>query len=116
MDTVPLREILSDAIRYWELRRIAFNVVLVLIVAALFMVGLPGSRARLNVDLILGIFVLAVLANVAYCAAYPVDIFAQLSSLRSTWLRVRWMLFAVGLLFAAIIARYLAAGLLGVEI
>ena len=116
METIPLREILSDAIRYWELRRIAFNIVLALIVATLFILGLPGSRDKLSLDLVLGIFILAVLANVAYCAAYPVDVFAQLSSLRMTWLRMRWILFAVGLLFAGIITRYMAAGILGVEI
>jgi hypothetical protein len=55
-----------------------------------------------------------VLANIAYCAAYVPDLLMQLSDVRSTWLRVRWMLFAIGLAFAAIIARFIAMALFGI--
>ena len=106
-----LRETLGDAICYWELRRLAYNAVLAAIVLVVFMAGLPQSRGTLTVDLAQGLFILAVLANVAYCAAYPVDVFAQLSSLRGPWLRVRWLLFVVGLLFAGIITRFISEGI-----
>ncbi len=56
-------------------------------------------------------FILAVLANVAYCAACVVDIPAQLSGFSATWWRYRWILFAVGLLFAGIITRFVAMGM-----
>ena len=49
---------------------------------------------------------LAVLANVAYCAAYVVDIFAQVSGYRELWQKYRWLLFVVGLLFAGVITRF----------
>jgi hypothetical protein len=108
---ISLRETLGNALRYWELRRIAYNAVLGAIVLAFFVSGLPESRETLSVDLAQGLFILAVLANVAYCAAYPVDVFAQLSSLRANWLRVRWLLFMVGVLFAGIITRFIAEGI-----
>jgi hypothetical protein len=54
---------------------------------------------------------LAVLANVAYCAAYPVDVLALLSDFRATWLRRRWMLLVVGMLFAAVPAHFISRGM-----
>jgi hypothetical protein len=48
---------------------------------------------------------------VAYCAAYPVDIFAQQSDFLGLWLKYRWLLFTVGLLFAAVVTRFFAMGL-----
>jgi hypothetical protein len=56
----------------------------------------------MNADSLLVLFVLAVLANVAYCAAYIVDVVAQISAFRSTWLRIRWMLLGLGVLFAGV--------------
>ena len=46
------------------------------------------------------------LANVAYCAAYVPDVFAQMSSLRDSWLRYRWALFMVGVVFAAVLTHF----------
>jgi hypothetical protein len=70
MSEIGVREALSEAIRYWEPRRFLFNAVLFLEVAVIFCLNLPGSRNHLNVDVVLVLFVLAVLANVAYCACY----------------------------------------------
>jgi hypothetical protein len=108
---MTIRDALTDAIRYWELRRIAYNGVLALIVVAVFAVHWPQSRAAVTADLAQGMFILAVLANVAYCAAYPVDIAAQSSGFSATWRRYRWALFAVGVLFAGIITRFIAIGM-----
>ena len=116
MNELSFRDTLGSAIRYWEIRRLAYNAVLAAVVIFFFVVALPGSLERLTFDLALGLFVLAVLANVAYCAAYVVDVFAQLSSARETWLRVRWVLFVVGLLFAIVITYYVAAGMFGTAV
>ena len=113
MNDASFRDILGNAIRYWEFRRIGYNVVLGAVVLLFFVLGLPSSRDRLTFDLIQGLFILGVLANVAYCAAYPVDVFAQRSSVRAAWLRVRWILFVVGVLFAATITRFMAEGIFG---
>jgi len=111
MSGIALRDVLTDAIRYWERGRILYNSILAVIVVAYFVMNLPGARGHLSFDLLQSLFVLAVLANVAYCAAYLVDVFAQLSAVRAAWLRYRWVLLAIGILFAAIITRFFSQSL-----
>jgi hypothetical protein len=106
MDAGVLREWATDAIRYREQPRIIYNLVLTVVVVLCFWVRLPASRAMVSVNFLLLLFMLAVLANVAYCAAYAVDMFAQASGFRELWQRYRWVLFGVGLAFAAAIARF----------
>ena|SRR5438128_9021093 len=85
MSSVTFREAVTNAIRYWEPRRIVYNVLLALIVISYFVYfrkSSPSTKTKISFDGVLGLFLLAVLANAAYCAAYPVDIFAQWSSYR----------------------------------
>lgn len=109
-EIVGFRDALTDAIRYWEPRRIAYNLVLAVVVAihaAVAWLGLgPGPMPPITSEAVLSLFLLAVLANVAYCAAYVPDIPAQLSGFRVEWLRLRVVLFLVGLTFAAILAHF----------
>jgi hypothetical protein len=112
MDTATLRERATDAIRYWEPRRILYNLVLAAIVRAYFVIGLPGSKRTVTLDFIFLLFLLAVLANVCYCAAYVVDIFAQTSGFRDVWQRYRLILFLLGTAFAGIITRFWAMAFL----
>jgi hypothetical protein len=111
METLSLKERLTDAIRYWEPRRVLYNVVLAAIVGFYFFAGYPASRQSLTVDEILLVFLMAVLANVAYCAAYLPDVVAQSSGLLETWRRYRWIVLVIGLLFAGIITRFIAMGM-----
>ncbi|HEX3103698.1 MAG TPA: hypothetical protein VHQ22_04575 [Terriglobales bacterium] len=115
MDSVTMRESFTDAIRFWEPRRLIYNLALGLVVIVYFVVGYPASKATLSADFALLIFLLAVIANVAYCAAYLVDIFVQASGYREIWQRSRWLLFAVGTAFAAIITRFVAMGMFHLE-
>ena len=69
----------TNAISYWEIRRIIYNVVLAAIVLGYFVANLPASLQLVTPDVIFALFILAVLANIAYCAAYLVDIVAQMS-------------------------------------
>jgi hypothetical protein len=110
MADISARAALSEAIRYWEPRRIAYNVILFLEVVALYLAHLPTSRSKLDFNLALAIFVLAVLANVAYCAAYLVDVPAQLSAFRANWLRARWVLALIGITFAAVLTYFFSLG------
>jgi len=110
-----MRESFTDAIRFWEPRRLIYNLALGLVVIVYFVVGYPASKATLSADFALLIFLLAVIANVAYCAAYLVDIFVQASGYREIWQRSRWLLFAVGTAFAAIITRFVAMGMFHLE-
>src|SRR5260370_22721155 len=79
MNAADARDYATDAIKFWEPRRVAYNLVLTAVVVIYFVVSYPLSRAIVSVDFCLGLFLLAVIANVAYCAAYIVDIFAQAS-------------------------------------
>jgi hypothetical protein len=108
MDAQNLREAVTSAIRYWEPRRLIYNSVLAIVVLACFGLNYPVSKPTVSFDFVLLLFLLAVLANVAYCAAYLVDIFASASSYRDQWWKLRWVIFMVGLLFAAIITRFFA--------
>jgi hypothetical protein len=112
MSDVSARAALSEAIRYWEPRRLLFNAIQLLVIATIFALNLPGSRARLNIGLVLFLFVLAVLANVAYCSAYLVDVIVQLSAFRTRWLRYRWVMFLIGLGFAGALTYFFSTGLL----
>ena len=111
MDGLTLRNYLTDAIRFWAPRRVIYNLALATIVIIYFAVGYPSSRAVLSVDFLLGLFLLAVAANIAYCAAYLVDVFVQASGFREVWQRSRWVLFAIETTFAAIMTRFIVRGM-----
>lgn len=112
-DRPRFADLAADAIRYWELRRLAYNLALFAVVAVHFAASWPASRAFLARDPLLLFFGLAVLANVAYCAAYAVDLFAQFSGIRAEWVRRRWLLLLVGTAFAAVLAHFWTLGILG---
>src|SRR5437016_14588202 len=68
MNTYSLRDCATDAIRFWEPRRVLYNLVLATIVGTYFGIAYPISRTMLTLDFCLGLFLLAVVANEAYCA------------------------------------------------
>lgn len=111
MDGTSLRDYATDAIRYWAPRRRLYNLLLVVVVAVTFGLNLPSSRAAMTMDSVLWLSLLAVLASVAYCAAYIVDIFVQASAFRKQWHEFRWPLCTLGVAFAAVLARYFSMGL-----
>jgi hypothetical protein len=111
MEASTLRDYATDAVKFWEPRRVLYNLVLTAVVVLCFVVGYPASKMALSLDFCLGLFILAVIANVAYCAAYIVDLFVQSSGFRELWQRYRWLLFAIGTTFAAIITRFVAMGM-----
>jgi hypothetical protein len=105
MDAATVRDYATEAIRYWEPRRIVYNVVLASVVLIYFFVSAAPNRS-VSFDQVQLLFLLCVLANIAYCAAYLADLFAQVSGFRERWRGLRWLLFVVGLAFAAILARF----------
>lgn len=100
------REIVTDAIGYWERHRILYNVILATVVALWFMVTWPHFKPALTLQTLVFLFVLAVLANICYCAAYLADVPLQFSLFRVVWRRWRWGLWTVGVIFAVVIANY----------
>ncbi len=86
------RHIVDDALKFWERRRLIYNSVLIIAVAIISF--LEGGHWSLNA--ILGLVPHALVANLLYCTAYPVDLVLQHSSWRSSWLRLRWILWLLG--------------------
>jgi len=100
------RSYLMDAIKFWEPRRIPYNLVLTAVTAVWFALDWPHFRPGLNLQHLLALLVLAGCANVCYCAAYLVDISFQHSSLRAAWRCQRWWLWLAGMLLATTLASY----------
>ena len=105
-NAAALRALLDDALRYWEPRRILFNLGLAAVVLGWVALTWPHFRPALGLPALALLFVLAVLANVCYCAAYLVDLPLQYSSFRAGWRRRRFALWLAGMLFAAVLASY----------
>jgi hypothetical protein len=103
----------AQGLRYWEPRRLIYNGALSLVVLWHFFLALPASREKLSFDLVLGLFFLTVLANIAYCAVYLADLFVQFSGLDSAWRWGRVVLLIVGTVFAATVAHFLASQIFG---
>ena len=104
---------MTDALRYGEPRRLVYNGVLAVLVLAGAWPVLPSRWSGAGLPALATLFVLAVIANVAYCAAYPVDLFLQGSAFRATGRRYRWVLLVAGLLTAAAFTGLALAILLG---
>ena len=103
---VSLRGAAADAARYWERGRIGYNLILASVAAAWLGFTWPHFRPALTVRSGLLLLVLAAIANLCYCAAYPVDIAIQFSPFRAQWMRRRWILWCAGAVFAALLACY----------
>jgi len=106
-----LRELITDALRYWEIRRVFYNALLAIIVLGHVAASWPASRSTVTVDGVLGLFLLAVLANVAYSIVYVADVFIQFSGFRGSRGRWRWVLLIVGFTFAGVLTHFFSTGL-----
>jgi len=96
---------LRDAIRYWEVRRLPYNLVLAaaLVFWLAFATG-PGPVTRQD---LLALVVLAIIANACYCMAYLVDLSFGSSPWRDGWRRWgRLSLWTAGTLFALVLENY----------
>lgn len=101
-----LRGLLADSLRFWELRRLIYNLVLFAIVIAWGAATWPHFRPMVDVHSLLLLAILGLIANVCYCAAYLVDIPLQCSALAALWRRRRWTLWLAGTLLAILLANY----------
>ncbi len=103
-----LRGHAAAALKFWEPMRLVYNLALFLVVLLEFFLAFPGSKEALTFNLLLGLFFLAVLANIAYCAAYIPDLFVQFAGLQPIWKWGRLLLLAIGIVFAAVITHFFA--------
>ena len=86
----------SNAFRFWEPRRIIYNLVLLAIVVAWFAISWPHFRPAMNFLDIGRLFILGALANVLYSAAYLADVLLQLFNGQLQINRFRWMIWGSG--------------------
>lgn len=100
------RSILSDALRYWERRRILYNLALSVVVVAWLVSTWPHFRSMLTMHSVLLLLILAAMANLCYCAAYLADLPMQYSLFQAAWRRWRWSLWLAGMIFAVVLASY----------
>lgn len=102
----PLRETLAEAIRFWEPRRLLYNIVLAAVVLVWLFATWPHFRPMFIPSSFLLLGVLASIANVCYCAAYLGDVSLQGLHLNVVRCRLRWGLWFAGTLFAILLANY----------
>ena len=95
-----------DAMRYWEVQRVSYNLVLIAIAVTWIVVTWPHFRPAFTLQSLFAVMVLAALANLCYCFAYLVEIFLHRTSYRDIWRRRRWGLWLTGTLFAAMLEYY----------
>jgi len=63
LDGATLRDYATEAIRYWEPRRLFYNLLLVVVVAMTFWLNLPSSKEAITIDSVLWLFLLAVVTK-----------------------------------------------------
>ena len=102
----PFRGFLTDAIRFWEPRRLIYNLVLAVVVVVWIVASWPHFRPVFTLHSLLLLSILALLANVCYCAAYLVDIPMQSLFVGDARRRYRWLLWLIGTLFAILFENY----------
>ena len=100
------RGLFSSSARFWEPRRILYNLILFAVCVIWLAASWPHFRPALHLPYLFPMAALALFANLCYSAAYLVDIPLLSSDFRSTWLSRRWILWLVGTLFALLLENY----------
>ena len=97
---------LRDAARFWEPRRLLYNLLLLAVVLIWVTNTWPHFRPAITLQSLGIMTVLALLANLCYCAAYLAEILIQNATSSVAWNRQRWAVWVVGTLLAILFANY----------
>lgn len=97
---------LASAARYWEPRRLLYNLLLTVTAVLWFEAHWAAIRPALHLESVLALLVLAGLANLCYTAAYAVEAVFTQPATREWWLKRRWTLWAAGMLLALLLENY----------
>jgi hypothetical protein len=95
-----------SAPRFWEPRRLFYNLALSAVVLLWLVLTWPHFRPALALSPLLAMLVLALLANLCYSAAYLVEIPIQQLLPVEYWNRSRWAVWIFGTLFALLLENY----------
>lgn len=101
-----MRDYFDNAVRFWEPRRVAYNLVLTVVTVTWFLLDWRHFLPGLSLQMLLALLLLALAANFCYCAAYLIDIPLQYSPFRAAWRRRRWWLWLAGVLLGVVLASY----------
>ena len=100
----------GQVIRWWELRRLLYNVVL-LVVGVTAIMGMEwlmtkviplGEDAVEPMILVLGVFVYGLMANLLYTSGWLIELWGRKSDPKSARRRGQWM-FRAGLVFSCLL-------------
>ncbi|HYM74685.1 MAG TPA: hypothetical protein VE377_01800 [Candidatus Dormibacteraeota bacterium] len=97
---------LKDAARFWERQRVWYNGVLLAVIVLWVVLTWPHFRPAMNFMALGKMTVLAVLANLCYCAGYAMEGFIQPLVPRAYWRRLRWGVWVGGMLLAILLSNY----------
>ena len=97
---------LMQAVRFWEPRRLVYNLLLFGVVMIWLVKTWPHFRPAMTLESLGIMAVLALLANACYCAAYLAEILIQNASSSAAWNRQRWAIWVVGTLLAILFENY----------
>jgi hypothetical protein len=103
---LPFSVSLLRSARFWETRRIVYNLILFVITLIWVAASWPHFRPALTPATLLPLTALALLANLCYFAVYLLEIPLLRSSLQSSWLRWRWVVWTLGTVFAVVFENY----------
>ena len=102
----PTHFSIRNATRFWEPRRLIYNAILTAVALSWlikdwshFLPAMPWSSLGI-------VTVLALLANLCYCAAYLADLAIQNLLPNFAWNRSRWAIWSLGTLFAVLFESY----------
>ena len=97
----PLSKELYETIKWWEQRRIFYNIPVGLAGLIPFFVFPPSSIRDINfLIFFMGIFVYAFFANLCYCFGWTIDILKSFYFENPTYGKSKSILFALGLIFS----------------
>lgn len=97
---------LIEAGRFWEPRRLLYNLLLFGVVVIWVVKSWPHFRPAMTLESLGIMTVLALLANVCYCAGYLAEILIRNLTSSTAWNRQRWAVWIVGTLLAMLFENY----------
>jgi len=78
-----------------------------------FFLNYPETYKEINFNSCLGIIFLAILANICFCIAYPLDLFLQRSELEKFIKFGRYAILFTGIILASILTHFSAISIFG---
>ena len=100
------RQRFAEAARFWEPRRVAYNLVLTAVALIWIVASWPHFRPAMTLESLGIMTVLALLANVCYCAAYVTEIPFIGLPFKASGNRGRWGIWVLGTLLAILFENY----------